>query len=255
MSDETVIELSGVDVTHTETPHAVVARAVDWRIGRGDFWVVGGAQASGRTSLLMTAAGLNRPAAGTLRIFGRDLAEAGEEDQVGWRRRIGFVFEHGGRLMSHLNVAENIALPLQYHRDLDDAAALAKVNELLAKLELERYANQSSSRLSLRIQQRVSLARALAAGPEILFLDNPLWAMSARDGRWWLNLLNELKRTREPGQPPLTLVVSADDFRGWLEVADRFAILEGGRFQLIGGREQVEGSREPVVREFLESII
>lgn len=255
MSDETIIELSGVNVTHVDAPETVVARTVDWRIACGEFWVVGGAQSSGRTSLLMTAAGLNRPAAGTLRIFGCDLAEAGEEDQVGWRRRIGFVFEHGGRLFSHLNVAENIALPLQYHHDLDDAAALTKVNELLAKLDLQKHADQSPSRLSLPVQQRVSLARALAAASEILFLDNPLWAMSARDGRWWLNFLNELKRTHAPGSPPLTLVASADDFRGWLDVADRFAILEGGRLQVIGGREQVEGSQEPVVREFLESLI
>jgi len=115
-----LIELSNVDVTH-QTGHAVVVRAVSWQIAPGDFWVIGGAPGSGKSSLLATAAGLQAPAGGTLRILGRALAESTEAEQIAWRRSIGFVFANGGRLLHHLTVAENVALPLEYHLEQDPA--------------------------------------------------------------------------------------------------------------------------------------
>jgi len=255
---ETVaIELAGVAVTHADATEAVLVRDVNWRIGSGDFWAVSGRQASGRSSLLMTAAGLNRPMAGTVRILGKDFAEAHEKDRVEWRRRIGYVFEYSGRLFSHLTVAQNIALPLQYHGGKDENEIAARVDELLTMTKLQDYAGHMPSRLSLGVQQRVGLARALAptwgkgSTIEILFLDNPLSTLSPRECRWWLDFVRQLHENHRAKGKPLTVVASADDFRGWLDVADLFAILEGGRFRVVGGREQLSASAEPVVRDFL----
>ena len=82
-----VVEFLGANVSHFDNPEQILIRQVNWRIGTGEFWVVGGRTASGKTSLLLTAAGLNRPAGGTLRIFGKDLLEARERDQIAWRHR------------------------------------------------------------------------------------------------------------------------------------------------------------------------
>src|SRR6266850_232813 len=258
--DSIAIELAGVDVTHYESAsETVLVREVNWRIGYGEFWVVGGRQSSGKSSLLLTAAGLNRPAGGTLRIFGCDLAAASEQDQIGWRRRMGFVFENSGRLFSHLTVAQNIALPLQYHLDLDESEVAARVNELLTLTDLQGYAQRTPSRLSLGVQQRVGLARALApssesgqaSSVEVLFLDNPLTTLSWRETHWWLDFLRRLQETHRVQGKLITIVPSADDFRGWLDVASHFAIVDGGRFGVVGGRGQVEAATEPVLREFL----
>jgi phospholipid/cholesterol/gamma-HCH transport system ATP-binding protein len=255
MSERAIIELSGVHVTPVEEPATTVIRDVNWVIGRGEFWAVSGGPGSGRTSLLMTAAGLNRPGAGTTRFFGQDLSEASEADQVGWRRRIGFVFDGGGRLFSHLTVAENVALPLQYHLEVGEPAVLARVDELLAQTELQEYAHLTPSRLNFRLQQRAAFARTLAAEPEVLFLDNPLGGLSQREGRWWLDFLRQLRAPPAPSGRPATIVVTADDFRGWLDVADHFALIDDGRFRVVGGRERLMASGEAVVREFLTSVI
>lgn len=252
--DTVAVELAGVQVTHHEgASDRAVAREVNWRIEFGDFWVVAGRPSSGRSSLLLTAAGLNRPAGGTLRILGCDAAEAGEKDRIGWRQRIGFVFEYGGRLFSHLTVAQNIALPLQYHGEMDEEKVAERVDEVLTMTALQDYAHSMPSRLSLGVQQRVGLARALALSVEVLFLDSSLTTLAVREERWWLDFLRQLQQTHRANGKPLTVVASADDFRGWLAVGNHFAILEDGRFGVVGGREQVEAAAELAVREFLGS--
>ncbi|HTS19184.1 MAG TPA: ATP-binding cassette domain-containing protein [Verrucomicrobiae bacterium] len=257
------IELAGVLVMHYEdTSDAVVVRDVTWRIGAGEFWVVGGRPSSGKSSLLLTAAALNRPAGGTLRIFGEDFNHARERDRIAWSRRIGFVFAESGRLFSHLTVARNIALPLQYRPNLDERVIAARVEELLGQIGLRDFASSMPSRLSLSAQQRVALARALApisesgqATIDVLFLDNPLTTLSLREARWWVNFLGKLRESRRAGGNPLAIVASADDFGGWIDVAEQFAVVDGGQFRVIGGRERVEAANEPMVRELLTSEI
>ena len=203
-----VIELVGVQISQVDAPEVMMMGDVSWRIGGGDFWVVSGRQASGKSSLLLTAAGMNRPMRGTLRILGKDVAEAHEKDRVDWRRRIGYVFGYSGRLFSHLTVAENIALPLQYHGGKHEDEIAARVDELLTLTELRDYAGRMPSHLTLGVQQRVGLARALGSmsGVEVLFLDNPLSTLSPRECRWWLDFLQQLHENRRTKGKPLTVV-------------------------------------------------
>lgn len=251
MNDPSLIELIHLDVVHEDAPSQVLVRGVNWRIERGDFWIVGGDPSSGKTSLLATAAGLNRPAAGTLRIFGRDLADATEPEQVEWRRHIGFVFEGGGRLFSHLTVAANIALPLQYHLGHDDDSVMARVEELLDWAQAKVYARFMPSRLNQAVQQRVALARALAVPTRVLYLDNPLGGLSLRERRWWLDALRGLQTKQKSAGEPLTIVATGNDFRGWLGLADRFAVIRDRSLHVVGGREDIEKSAEPAVREMI----
>ena len=245
MNGDAIIELAGADVLW-EGGTTILLQDVNWRIARGECWAVGAVPGSGKTSLLATAASLNRPGAGKLRLFGRDLAEATEEEQVDWRRRIGFVFDNGGQLLNHLTIAQNVALPLRYHLELDEAELSERVEQLLKRAELTSADDAMPSRLSVRLQQRASLARALAVPTEILFLDNPLSGLGLRDARWWTGYLRELR-----SGDAMTIVAACDDFRPWLELATRFAVIDGERFRVLGGREQVLASTEPVVREFV----
>lgn len=244
MDAEWIIELDGVDATHPEATDTALVQAVKWRIKRGEFWVVGGPPGSGKSSLLATAAGLTRPSAGTLRLFGQDMTAVTELEQIKWRQWIGFVFENGGRLLAHLTVAENVALPLRYHREVDDAEADKLVESWLERAGLSGYAEAMPSRLSPRLQQRLALARALIMPKAVLFVDNPPGGHN-RDSRWWRKQLSEL------AAQDMTVVVASNDFGEWLDTAQHFALVQDGQFSIIGGPEQVKACADATWREYI----
>lgn len=253
MSASPTVELRGVDVAHPGAPSIILLEGVDWQVAAGEVHVVAGEQGSGRTAFLATAAGLARPAAGTVRLFGQDFAEASEAEQMEWRQRIGFVFEQGGRLLSHLTVAENVALPLQYHLGVDAAEARGRAHALLDASGLAAFADAPPSRLSIRLQQRASLVRTLAVPKDLLFLDNPLSGTTARGGEWWLDVLKKLQAERPAEAPPLTVVATCDDFGPWLELATHFALIEGRHVRPLGGRSALTEGGDTAVRDFLSA--
>lgn len=208
----------------------VVLENVNWSVAVGDFWVIGGLQLSGKSDFLATAAGIMRPLRGTYRVFGQELSAGFEEEQLESRLLIGLVFD-GGRLFHHLTLAENIALPVRYHRRLSLPQALEKTEALLKLIELEDRATTTPGTLGRNWQQRAGLARALALKPRILLLDNPLTGLDPRDVSWWIDLMDQLSA----GHPivdsqPMTLVATCDDLRPWKGHARQVAILRGKSF-------------------------
>jgi ABC-type transporter Mla maintaining outer membrane lipid asymmetry ATPase subunit MlaF len=229
---------------------AVTVEDVDWSVAPGEFWVVAGPEHSGKSDLLMLAAGLTSPVAGRSQLFGQDLSDLGGGDPAA-RRRAGFVFQ-GGHLFNRLTVAENVALPLQYGRNLSLAEAAPEVQALLERLELTPLADVQPARLAPHWRQRAALARALILRPELLLLDNPLSGLGARQAQWWLRVLDRLADGDGlPGGLPMTLVVAADDLRPWRHSRRQYSLLRDRRFIPLGGWSGVESAADPVVKELL----
>jgi phospholipid/cholesterol/gamma-HCH transport system ATP-binding protein len=248
-----VIELVRVDVSRADAPAAVpIVHDVNWAIGSGDFWAVGAYAGTGKTDLLCTAASLERPLSGTHLLFGRDTSRMSEEELVTARMKIAMVFT-GGRLFNDLSVAENVALPLQYHGKLDKQAISEKVSATLEITGLKHIANKWPGELTRNLHQRIALARALALDPEILFLDNPLTGVDARLARWWLDFLCQLNKGKLAQRPgaPMTIIVATDDLRPWSDSASSFAIVKERQFHPIGGRQDIKASSDAIVRDLL----
>ena len=247
-----LIELAEAATSSLSNPHRREVSDVNWRICAGDFWVVGALPGSGKSGLLSTAAGMLRPLEGRSRYFGRDLEQLDEDEFVRLRRNIGLVFEDGGRLFSHLTVAENVALPLCYHRDCSAGEAAAAVQPLLDRMELSSIARRTPGRINRSWRQRVALARALALQPAVLLLDNPLAGLDPRQTGWWLEFLAALAGGHECLQGrPLTLAVSCEDLRPWIDCGTRFALIKEARWLAVGGKADVARSDEPLVRDLL----
>lgn len=151
----------------------VIHDGLDLDLQKGEILGVVGGSGTGKTVLLRTIIGLNKPAAGHIRVFGQDLEQLSARERSQVEQRFGVLFQ-GGALFTSLNLQENIALPLIEHAHLPrpDAEALARVKLALAGLPPEA-AIKYPSELSGGMVKRASLARALALDPEILFLDEP----------------------------------------------------------------------------------
>lgn len=137
----------------------------------GEFYFVTGASGAGKTSLLKMLYLAQRPTRGAIQLFGTDVVTLPRARIPGFRRRIGVVFQDF-RLVPHLSVADNIALPLRIAGVLDDEVRDA-VSEMLAWVGLTNRAEARPPTLSGGEQQRVAIARAVIGRPEILVADEP----------------------------------------------------------------------------------
>ncbi|QTQ38704.1 ABC transporter ATP-binding protein [Aromatoleum petrolei] len=165
-----IIEVRGV---RNQFGRQVVHDGLDLDVRRGEILSVVGGSGTGKSVLLRTIVGLNRPAAGRVSVFGEDLLALPALRRAAIERRFGVLFQKGA-LFSSLTVAENVALPLIEHAGLKaaDAARLAALKIALAGLPAnagEKY----PADLSGGMIKRAALARALALDPDILFLDEP----------------------------------------------------------------------------------
>ena len=247
----TVIEMTGVGVGSQQDLEAHVLEDVNWSVAQGEYWVVAGMDGSGKSNLMSMTAGLMPPRNGSYRLFGHDMPIY-EEELLPERLRLGLVFD-AAQLFHHLTVAENIALPLHYHRNLTRQEGADRVRAMLELTGLASLANSMPGALGRNWQKRTGLARALMLEPEVLLLDNPLGGLDLRHAGWWLDFLGQLSSggSNHPNSRRMTLIVTAEDLRPWRNRAGQFAILQKKRFTALGQREKLAGHSEPLVKELL----
>jgi len=246
-----VIEMRGAEVCSMRDNGLAVIEDVSWTVAPGEFWVVAGQEQSGKSDLMMMAAGLMTPAKGSYRLFGIETQNF-SESELADRLRVGFVFENG-QLFNRLTIAENVALPLQYHKDLSLGAAEEKARALLELMGLTPLADITPANVGLSWLKRAALARALILQPELLLLDNPLNGLGAHHAKWWLQFLDQLWRGHEHfGGKPMTIAATAEDLRVWKSDARRFAVLREKKFSLLGSWNEVASQDDTIVMQLME---
>src|SRR5882724_13091999 len=152
---------------------AEVLRGLSFRLDKGETLVVMGGSGSGKTVLLRHVAGLVRPDAGEVCVFGRNIERLSEEELLPIRRRMGYVFQ-GAALFDSLSVYENVAFPLREHTSLEEAEIEERVIRNLSVVGLSSdVLDLLPSELSGGMRKRVGIARALSVEPEMLLFDEP----------------------------------------------------------------------------------
>ena len=183
----------------------------------GKYLVLLGPTGTGKTVLLETIAGLNRPAAGRICINGKDVTHLGPE-----KRHLGMVYQDYA-LFPHLSVFDNIGFGLRL-QGASRGQTRADVEEMAGFLEIGHLLGRRPSRLSGGERQRVALARALVMKPYVLLLDEPL---SALDGGSRDRIQRVLKRIH--AQFSVTIVHITHNLKEAFYLADRLAVMKDGR--------------------------
>ncbi|MCX8100104.1 MAG: ATP-binding cassette domain-containing protein [Geminicoccaceae bacterium] len=223
-----------------------VLEGLDLDVPAGRSLVVIGGSGTGKSVLIKSILGIVKPDAGSIRVDGTELVGAPRRTLDEARKKFGMLFQ-GAALFDSLPVWENVAFGLLARRLVDRRTARERAIATLAKVGLgPEAADLYPAELSGGMQKRVGLARAIAAEPEILFFDEPTTGLDPI----MADVINELVRrlVRELGATALSIT---HDMASVRKIADRVAMLYGGKIIWEGPVERLDDSGNPFVDQFV----
>jgi osmoprotectant transport system ATP-binding protein len=227
-------------------PNATIISDLNLTVERGETLVLLGESGCGKTTTLKLINRLLTPSSGEVRVEGKSTTEW---DPIELRRRIGYVIQEGG-LFPHFTIARNVGL-VPALSGWDDARTKERVREMLnlVGLDPDRFAERYPRELSGGQRQRVGVARALAADPPLLLLDEPFGA---------LDPLTRASLQREFAELAVrlgkTAVLVTHDVREAMILGQRIGLMHKGQLLLLESPERFRASDHPQARAYLETL-
>src|SRR6195952_5359649 len=232
-----------------KTGHVVGIRDVGFDVAPGEVFVVMGLSGSGKSTLVRLLTRLIEPTAGKVELYGDDITGMADSALLDTRRRkVSMVFQHFG-LLPHRKVIDNIAFGLEV-RGEHKGERRNRAQQMVDLVGLSGYENNFPDQLSGGMQQRVGLARALAADPDILMFDEPFSALDPLIRR---DMQNEVIRLHE--EVGKTMVFITHDLAEALKLGDRILIMRDGEIVQIGTPDEVVGApADDYVKDFTSDV-
>lgn len=229
--------------------HMPAVSDISFDVREGEIFVLMGLSGSGKSTLLRCLSSLVAPTSGEIIFEGRNLTTLSRREMIELRRhKMGMVFQSFG-LLPHLSVIENVAFPLRI-QGIGAADRLQRSREYIELVGLKGRENAMPDELSGGQQQRVGIARSLAVGPELWFLDEPFSALDPLIRR---QMQDEFVRLQS--RLNKTIVFVTHDFLEALKIADRIAIMKDGEIVQLGTpAEIVLHPRNGYVAEFTSDV-
>lgn len=221
-----------------------ILHGVSLQVLRGEVLAIIGGSGCGKSTLMKHVIGLLRPTSGSIKFWGRNLAEMSEDELSQLQTRFGVSFQSGG-LFNSMTLYENIALPLRERRDLSEDVIDTIVRAKLSLVGLGYALYQLPSELSGGMKKRAGFARALALDPDIVFFDEPSAGLDPITADGLDELILSLRKTLD-----VTMVIITHELESIKKVADRVLMLDRGKVIFLGLLEDALASDEPRVGQF-----
>lgn len=221
-----------------------VHQGINLTVKKGEVLTLMGGSGTGKSVLLRSIIGLERPDSGSILFHGVDVTKLGEDQLVDVRRRIAYVFQYGA-LFDSYTVFENLAYPLREHTKLDELAIRERVSEALSQVGLAGSEQLLPSDLSGGMQRRVGVARAIILEPEVILYDEPTTGLDPYNTKQILRIILQLQKQGA------TSVLVTHDMHSIFEVTDRVAFLRGGKIQALGTAKEIHDSPDKELQGFI----
>jgi phospholipid/cholesterol/gamma-HCH transport system ATP-binding protein len=229
-NNQAVIQIRGV------TKHfgdKIVHDGIDLDVYQGEILTLMGGSGSGKSVLLRSLIGLEKPDAGHIYFRGNDIVGLSEENLV-------------EALFDSLTVRENLAYPLRAHTKLSEEEIQKRVFDTLKKVGLEHSLNLLPSDLSGGMQRRVGVARSIILEPEVILYDEPTTGLDPYNTKQILNIILQLKKQGA------TTVLVTHDMHAIFTVTDRVAFLKDGKIRALGTAQEINSTKDPVIQGFIQ---
>ncbi len=221
-----------------------VHKGVSFYVKTGECLGLIGGSGAGKSVILRSLIGLERPDSGKIVIDGTEVTALKERDLVEIRKKVAYVFQ-GGALFDSMTVFENLAYPLREHTKLSESEIRRKILHQLEEFGLGGNENLLPASLSGGMQKRVGLARAMMMSPEVVLYDEPTAGLDPYNTKKIQEHILDLKRRG------VTSILVTHDMPTAFAVCDKLAILLNGRIEAQGTMEQLEKDSKGLIAKFI----
>lgn len=218
----------------------------DFTIERGETVVIIGRSGEGKSVMLKHIVRLLNPETGNVWIDGEDITHMKTKRLFEVRKRFGMLFQ-GAALFDSMTICENVGLGLKEHSGLSAEEIRIRACECLAQVGLDKVEDKLPSQLSGGMKKRAGLARAIAMRPVYILYDEPTTGLDPITSDAINDLILQLQ-----AELNVTSIVVTHDMASAFKIADRMAMLSGGRIIYAGSVDHVKKTGHPVVRQFIE---
>lgn len=222
----------------------LVHSGVSFHVHRGECLGLIGGSGAGKSVLLRSLIGLDKPDEGEVLIDGIDIVNFKEPLLIPIRKRIAYVFQ-GGALFDSMTVYDNLAYPLREHTDLSEDQISEKIRAQLEQFGLTGNEFVYPADLSGGMQKRLGLARAIIIGPEVILYDEPTAGLDPYNTRKIQDMIIKLK------SQGTTAILVTHDMPSAFAVCDRLLILMNGKIMAEGDCESLKSQSEGLISQFI----
>lgn len=241
-SQEPLIDVHGLQAYYGRRR---ILHGIDFRVFPGEIRVIMGGSGSGKSTLLRHLLGLQKPVAGSVRLFGTDIAHASAASMLAIRRQLGVSFQ-GGALFTSMTVGDNVALPLREHTRLDENTIRIMSRLKLEVVNLGGFQDLMPSQLSGGMVKRAALARAIVMDPKLLFFDEPSAGLDPVVSAELDELILQLRDAMR-----MSIVVVTHELESAFKIADTITVLDHGQVLMTGTVDAVRASDHPRIQDLL----
>lgn len=222
----------------------LIHRNVNFKVNRGECMGLIGGSGAGKSVILRSLIGLEKPDQGEIIIEGQDIAPLSEQDLTPIRKKVAYVFQNGA-LFDSMSVFDNLAYPLREHTELGEVEISERIFATLSEFGLKDASKLFPSELSGGMQKRVGLARSTILNPEVVLYDEPTAGLDPYNT---IRIQEMVLRMKSRG---VTSVFVTHDMPTAFAVCDRLCLLLGGEVAAVGSIDDLQSDPNGMLQRFI----